>query len=69
MFSKQQIIEYFMKIMSLEKEMEYESAFMLNDVPNGELKQLISTWHDDEARHVQIAQKILEIAVKELGNL
>jgi hypothetical protein len=59
-----ELIRYFMQILDLEKEMESKSSFMLDDIPNGEIKSLISAWHDDEARHVQIAQKMLDLVIK-----
>lgn len=47
--------------------MEFESSLMLEDVPNGEIKILLSSWHDDELRHIIIAQDTLNLVVSELN--
>ena len=64
MFTKKDFYDYFYQISLLEKEALREQAALAIQIKNPAIRQALQKVITDEARHVTLAERLLEIADK-----
>lgn len=65
MFTKKDFYDYFYQISLLEKEALRQQAALAVQIKNPVLRQALQPVITDEARHVSLAERLLEIADKQ----
>lgn len=64
MFKKEDYLEYFAEILTIEQAMEREGGRLLEIIENESARKLIEELVSDERRHVQLVQDMTNIIKK-----
>lgn len=69
MFVKKDYLEYFTKIIEIERTMKREGEYLLKKVSDAKAKAILRKLVADERRHIKIVEGIIQIVKKSKANL